>query len=161
MLVRRDLLETGLMLTKRSALIASHHIDTLIKKTPPFRHCNIPHQRDMLLQQSNKTGAKCKRCAMIQPQCIDCSSNAYKHVPPTQLFPSHPTHARPTTLQILTSPLRRSPSRKLSILTFLPSRPCSHARTLRFVPSQSTTIPTCSGLPTSMAYFECMVPCFP
>lgn len=70
-----------------------------------------------------------------------------------QFWPSHPTHALAITRQTLTSPLLKSPSLKLSILTFRLSLPCSHARTFFFVPSQSTTTATWSDLPTSILYF--------
>lgn len=55
---------------------------------------------------------------------------------------SQPTQLRGITRQTLHSPLRKSFSLKLSIFTFLLSRPCSQARIFFFVPSQSTTTPT-------------------
>lgn len=54
----------------------------------------------------------------------------------------HPTHPLLITLHTLTSPLLKSPIRKLSGLTFLCSLPCSHTLTFFLLPSHSTTTPT-------------------
>lgn len=60
----------------------------------------------------------------------------------TQFCPCQPTQLLGMILQILTSPLLRSSSLKLSSFVFLLSLPCSHALTFFLVPSHSETIPT-------------------
>jgi len=96
-----------------------------------------------LSTEHTKCQTKPRPPQLFHPQPLTPSNSAAQAKESTlQFLPLHPTQPLGITLQIFTSPLRRSSSLKLSILTFLLSLPCSQARTFFFVPSHSATIPT-------------------